>query len=250
MKKFVVGLVCAGVLVSGVFGGYSGVHAEEASSMEKETNNSSSSTLYDKRGYTLVVIKGVDDPAIDPIIDEFVDLYFKVYPKLVKKYAINPWEHSRKVTLEFDPEYDGVAYADNGKIVVSTNWILENPDDVALFTHELTHLAQAYPTYNDQTVWITEGIADYARYVYGPHNGNWRLPEEVKDTDNYDSGYRVTARFLLWITQNKNHFAVDIINRALQYDIFDLRLFKTITGKSVEDLWEEYRENPDVRTDY
>ncbi|WP_176555729.1 basic secretory protein-like protein [Virgibacillus ndiopensis] len=247
MKKLVGSLICTGVLVSGM-GGFHSVQAEETS---YETNTFTQSTQeYEKRGYKLEVINGVEDPSMDPIIEEFVNLYFKVYPKLVKKYALNPKEASREVILEFDPAYDGVAYADNGKIVVSSDYILTNPDDVALFTHELTHLAQSYPTYNDDTWWITEGIADYTRYVYGPHNGSWRLPEEIKETDNYDSGYRVTARFLLWITQQKNHFAVDIINREMQHNTFDLHVFKEITGKSIDALWEEYLENPEVRTKY
>ncbi|ASK60704.1 secretory protein [Virgibacillus phasianinus] len=248
MKRLVSGLICTGLLVSG-FGGYSSVLAKETASYE--TSNFTQTTQeYEKRRYKLEVINGVEDPAIKPLIDEFVDLYFKVYPKLVRKYSFNPKEASRNVTLEFDPAYDGVAYADNGKIVVSSNWILTHPDDVALFTHELTHIAQGYPTYNDDTWWITEGIADYTRYVYGPHNGSWRLPEEIKETDNYDSGYRVTARFLLWITQHKNHFAVDIINREMQKDTFNLDIFEEITGKSIEDLWAEYRQNPEVRTHY
>ncbi|GAQ17687.1 hypothetical protein OPHB3_1612 [Oceanobacillus picturae] len=247
MKKIVSSLICTGLLVCG-FGGFASVHAE---GVTNELNNSIQTTNeYEKRGYSLQVINGETDPAMEPIINEFVNLYFKVYPKLIKKYAYNPKEASREVILEFDPEYDGVAYADNGKIVVSTDWILTNPDDVALFTHELTHLAQAYPTYDDETWWITEGIADYTRYIYGPHNGSWRLPEEVEDADNYDSGYRVTARFFLWITQHKNHFAVDIVNRKMQNGTFDLQLFEEITGKSIEDLWEEYVQNPNVRTNY
>ncbi len=247
MKKVVTSFVCTGFLLSGL-GGYASVNANETA---YETHNlTETTTQYEKRGYELDVINGSKDSALNPIIDEFVNLYFKVYPKLTKKYALNPKEHLKKVTLEFDPSYTGVAYADNGKIVVSTNWILTHPDDVALFTHELTHIAQAYPRYDDETWWVTEGIADYTRYVYGPHNGSWRLPEEVKETDNYNSGYRVTARFFLWLNQKKNHFAVDIINRKMQHNTFDINVFKEITGKTIDELWTEYRANPDVRTHY
>ncbi|MFJ7726046.1 basic secretory protein-like protein [Neobacillus sp. NPDC097160] len=247
MKKVVTSLVCTGFLLSGL-GGYDSVNASEVA---YETHNlTKTTTKYEKRGYLLDVINGTDDPVLDPIIDEFVNLYFKAYPKLTKKYALNPKEHLKNVTLEFDPSYTGVAYADNGKIVVSPNWILTHPDDVALFTHELTHIAQAYPRYDDETWWVTEGIADYTRYVYGPHNGSWRLPEEVKGTDNYNSGYRVTARFFLWLNQQKNHSTVDIINREMQHNTFDLDVFKKITGKTIDELWAEYRANPDVRTHY
>lgn len=247
MKKVVTSLVCTGFLLSGI-GGYASVNASETA---YETHNlTETTTQYEKRGYVLDVINRTDDPALNPIIDEFVNLYFKVYPKLTKKYALNPKEQLKKVTLEFDPSYTGVAYADNGKIVVSPNWILTRPDDVALFTHELTHIAQAYPRYDNETWWVTEGIADYTRYVYGPHSGSWRLPEVVKETDNYNSGYRVTARFFLWLNQQKNHSTVDIINREMQHNTFDLDVFKEITGKTIDELWAEYRANPDVRTHY
>ncbi|MFY0762524.1 basic secretory protein-like protein [Metabacillus dongyingensis] len=245
MKKLLSGLVCAGILFSSLC-----THNVLANEVNTKSNIVESGGQYEKRGYILELINDVDDPAINPIINDFVELYFDVYPKLLKKYAADPKVTTRKVVLKFDPSYDGVAYADNGMIVVSSNWILNHPDDLGLFTHELTHIVQGYPRYDNETWWITEGIADYTRYVYGPHNGQWSLPDEIRETDHYNSGYRVTARFFLWIKQNKNNKVIDILNEQMQKNTFHINNFKEITGKSVEDLWVEYTNNPKVKTNY
>jgi len=46
--------------------------------------------------------------------------------------------------------------------------------------------------------WLTEGIADYARYKFGVNNpaAKWALPA-YKSTQKYTDAYRVTARFLV-----------------------------------------------------
>ncbi|MDR9855489.1 basic secretory protein-like protein [Paenibacillus sp. VCA1] len=245
MKKLLSSVVCAGILLS-TLGGTPIVSANESAINSHVVD---SGGQYEKRGYTLEVINDVDNPAMNPIISDFVDLYFDVYPKLLSKYAADPKTATKKVILKFDPTYDGVAYADNGMIVVSSEWILNHPWDLGLFTHELTHIVQAYPRYDDETWWITEGIADYVRYVYGPHHEDWKFTDP-KETDNYNGGYGVTARFLLWIEQNKNNKVVDILNKQMQQDTFNINDFKEITGQSVEDLWAEYIKNPYVKTKY
>lgn len=248
MKRLLSSVICVGILLSPL--STQNVLANENESAIK-SHVVDSGGQYEKRGYILEVINEVDDPAIDPIISEFVELYFDVYPKLVTKYAADPKTATQKVILKFDPTYDGVAYADAGagRIVVSSKWILDRPWDLGLFTHELTHIVQSYPRYDDQTWWITEGIADYIRYEYGPHHEGWKF-REPKETDNYNSGYGETARFLLWIEQNKNNKVVDILNKQMQQNTFHIHDFEEITGQSVEDLWAEYILNPYVKTKY
>lgn len=247
MKKLLSSVVCAGILLSTM-------STPNVLAYESAINSHvvESGGQYEKRGYTLEVINGVDDPAINPIISDFVEVYFDVYPKLLTKYAADPKTATKKVILKFDPTYDGVAYADseNGIIVISPKWILKHPWDLGVLTHELTHIVQGYPRYDDETWWITEGIADYVRYEYGPHQSDWKFADEIKATDRYNSGYGVTARFFLWIKQNKNNHVVDILNKQMQQNTYDISVFKEITGKSIEDLWAEYINNPYVKTKY
>ncbi|OPA72898.1 hypothetical protein BVG16_31485 [Paenibacillus selenitireducens] len=244
MKKLLSSVVCAVILLSTL-----STHHVLANDSAIKSHVVESGGQYEKRGYILKVINEVDNPAINPIISDFVELYFDVYPKLLTKYAADPKTATKKVILKFDPTYDGVAYADDGMIVVSSKWILNHPWDLGLLTHELTHIVQSYPRYDDETWWITEGIADYVRYVYGPHQEDWKFTEPKK-TDNYNGGYGVTARFLLWIEQNKNNKVVDILNKQMQQNTFNINDFKDITGQSVEDLWAEYMNNPYVKIKY
>ncbi|WP_314591112.1 basic secretory protein-like protein [Paenibacillus terrigena] len=243
MKKLLSSVVCAVILLSTL-----STHNVLANESANKSHVVESEGQYEKRGYILEVINEVDNPAINPIISDFVELYFDVYPKLLTKYS-DPKTATKKVILKFDPTYDGVAYADDGMIVVSSKWILNHPWDLGLFTHELTHIVQSYPRYDNETGWITEGIADYVRYVYGPHHEDWKF-REPKETDNYNSGYGETARFLLWIEQNKNNKVVEILNKQMQQNTFHINVFKEITGQSVEDLWAEYINNPYVKTKY
>ncbi|WP_018759642.1 basic secretory protein-like protein [Paenibacillus terrigena] len=243
MKRLLSSVVCAVILLSTL-----STHSVLANESANKSHVVESGGQYEKRGYILEVINEVDNPAINPIISDFVELYFDVYPKLLTKYS-DPKTATKKVILKFDPTYDGVAYADDGMIVVSSKWILNHPWDLGLFTHELTHIVQAYPRYDNETGWITEGIADYVRYVYGPHHEDWKF-REPKETDNYNSGYGETARFLLWIEQNKNNKVVEILNKQMQQNTYHINVFKEITGQSVEDLWAEYIKNPYVKIKY
>src|SRR5436189_2063268 len=51
-------------------------------------------------------------------------------------------------------------------LTVGVDWLKKNPDDIGMLAHELTHAVQAYPKADPG--WLTEGIADYARQLYGP----------------------------------------------------------------------------------
>ncbi|MBS4178264.1 basic secretory protein-like protein [Lederbergia citrea] len=246
-KKIAASFICASL----AFSSFTAVqHAFAEDSAATSTIQQSDSQFFEKRGYELEVISDANNADLQAVIPDFVELYFKMFPKLVKDYAADRKTAPTKVTLKFDPTYDGVAYASNGTIVVSVDYIVSRPYDVALFTHELSHIVQAYPRYDNSNWWLVEGISDYIRYAYGPHDGRWMLPEEVKETDRYDSGYRVTARFLLWLEQHKNKTIVDQLNAQLQQKTYDLDSFKTLTGKSIDELWQEYKENPEVKVKY
>ncbi|MBS4196409.1 basic secretory protein-like protein [Lederbergia citri] len=246
-RKIAASFLCGSL----IFSSFTAVqHAFAEDSAPTSTIQQHDSKLYEKRGYQLEVIADPNNPDLQTIIPDFVELYFKMFPKLLKDYSADWKNASTKVILKFDPTYDGVAYASNGTIVVGVDYIVSRPYDIALFTHELSHIAQAYPRYDDSNWWLVEGISDYIRYAYGPHDGKWILPEVVKDTDNYNSGYRVTARFLLWLEQHKNKKIVDELNAQLQQNTYDLNSFKTLTGKSIDELWQEYKENPDVKVKY
>ncbi|WP_432326268.1 basic secretory protein-like protein [Mucilaginibacter sp. P25] len=124
-----------------------------------------------------------------------------MYPKLSKEYNKKT---SKKVTFVIDTAYDGVAATGNDTVVFSAKYMTKHPGDIDVVTHEVMHIVQAYGN-SDGPGWLTEGIADYARFKFGVDNAGakWALPA-FKSTQNYDNAYRVTARFLVWAEKTQS----------------------------------------------
>ena len=95
--------------------------------------------------------------------------------------------------------------------------------------------------------WLTEGIADYARYKFGVNNlaAKWALPE-YKPTQNYDNAYRITARFLAWMEVKVKPGIVKTLDAQLRRHTYTDRSWKQLTGKSADELWKAYSHNPAI----
>lgn len=191
-------------------------------------------------GLTLVFIN--EDPEFNSEVkDGLVKTFFAVYPKLVN--AFNP-DALKTLEVKIDTAYNGVAYAHNGKITISSEWLRKKPEDLDVITHEVMHIVQSYPN-NSGPGWLTEGIADYARHLYGVDNrgAGWSLPVYTVE-NHYAQSYRVTARFLLWITQQYDEKFVVKLDKHLREKTYGEKLWKKYTGKSLDELWEAYKKDP------
>jgi len=83
---------------------------------------------------------------------------------------------------------------------------------------------------------LIEGIADFVRLRAGLAPPHWSRQRGGR----WDEGYEVTGYFLDWI--EKRHFGfVRGVNAILRDAKWDEGVFKLITGKSVHELWHEYR---------
>lgn len=175
------------------------------------------------------------------------DAYFMQYPKLIDKYNQNS---PKTVRFVVDKNYNGVAYASDGnKIVFGPAWFAKNPEDLDVVTHELMHIVQAYK--GNVPGWVTEGIADYVRATEGFNNvkSGWTMPD-LKPTHNYTDAYRITARFLLWVTQKyQNDFVVKLDDIA-RNNKYTADFWKLTVGKTVDELWKEYIGAPAVEIQY
>ena len=89
---------------------------------------------------------------------------------------------------------------------------------------------------------LIEGIADYVRLRAGFAPPHWR-PGRGK---RWDEGYDVTGYFLGWIEERHEGF-VRGVNAILRDAHWDEGVFKLITGKSVQDLWNEYQKTLELR---
>jgi hypothetical protein len=195
--------------------------------------------MIERDGYTLVIVN--QDPSFDAGVKEkMVETFYKVYPQLVNDF--NP-AATRELTFIIDTAYTGVAEAANGMIRFSSAWFHKKPQDTDVVTHEVMHIIQNYR--GGVPGWLTEGIADYVRFVYGVNNetGGWRLPD-FKSEQNYKNSYRITARFLAWIEKNFQPGIVKTLDKAMRAGTYSPAIWVNHTGKTVDQLWASYEHNP------
>lgn len=199
-------------------------------------------TVYNKKGYKLTFINY--DTTFDAHEQQrLVNTFFTVYPELAK--AFNP-KTLKAVTMVIDTAYDGVAATANGKVTISNKWLHKRPEDIDVVTHEVMHIVQDYGDSNGPG-WLTEGIADYARYKFGVNNdaAKWSLTEP-KPTQSYTDAYRVTARFLVWLEEKVKPDIVKELDSQMRKHTFTDATWQQLTGKPVDDLWKSYTQNPAI----
>jgi hypothetical protein len=195
-----------------------------------------------KRGYILTVIN--HDKTFDPKVrDRMIKTFFDVYPVLMKAYNAKA---AKEITFEIDTAYNGVAEASGTHVRYNPKWFHTNPGDIDVVTHEIMHIVQNYPG-DAGPWWITEGVADYVRYVYGVDNagGGWALPPYING-QHYSNGYRVTARFLVWMEKQVKPGIVKTLDRAMRTATYTDAIWQQETGKNIDQLWTSYTENPIV----
>jgi hypothetical protein len=199
-------------------------------------------TVLTKQGYKLTVIN--QDATFDKAeIVKLEETFFEVYPKLEKEYNEKTL---KEVTFVIDTTYGGVAETANGRVTFSAKYMTKHPKDIDVVTHEVMHIVQNYGRRGGPG-WLTEGIADYARFKFGVDNAgaNWSLPA-FKSTQNYDNAYRVTARFLVWIEKNVKPNLVKQFDEQLRAHTFTNDSWKNETGKTIDELWAAYAANPGI----
>ncbi len=195
---------------------------------------------YYNKGYGLHVIN-LDDKLDSNVQKRLVSTFFEVYPKLAKEYNRNTL---KQVVLLIDTGYKGVAETDDGHVTVSAAWMHKHPEDIDVITHEVMHIVQDYGN-STGPGWLTEGIADFARYQFGVNNAaaGWKLPD-YKTGQQYTDAYRVTARFLLWMELHAKKGIVKKLNEELRLHTYNDNTWKKLTGKTVDEWWVLYTANP------
>ncbi|QQL48661.1 basic secretory protein-like protein [Mucilaginibacter ginkgonis] len=196
--------------------------------------------IFRNDGYTLVFTN--NDPALDKTLkSKLITTFFKVYPLLAKEYNRKT---AKQVYMLVDTAYKGVAATDNAHVRISAAWFHKHPEDIDVVTHEVMHIVQDYKE-SVGPGWLTEGIADYARYKFGVNNAaaNWSLPPYAAG-QNYTDSYRRTARFLAWIEMHEKKNIVKKLDKSLRDHTYTADTWKDITGKSLDDLWKEYVADP------
>jgi len=189
-----------------------------------------------KTGYRLT-IEGPIDEKLAPVAGKLSEAFFESYPKLVKRFENPDKEAPRHITVRFKTGINVPAYCSGDTITVSVEWLTEHPEDIGMLTHELTHAVQTYP--KGEPGWFTEGLADYARKIYGPKvQPDWALPERLTPRNSYKQSYRVAGRFFEWLDA-KHPGSIDKLHRRMQTGEFVVEDFERITGTPLETLWSQ-----------
>ncbi|GLJ24739.1 hypothetical protein SUGI_0472940 [Cryptomeria japonica] len=135
---------------------------------------------------------------------------------------------------------DGVAYTSGNEIHLSADYVGKFQGDVkaeirGVLYHEMTHVWQ----WNGQGKapgGLIEGIADYVRLTAGLAPSHWVKPGSG---NKWDQGYDVTALFLQYCDSISSGFVAKI--NAKMASGWDVGFFRDITGKSVDQLWRDYK---------
>ena len=198
--------------------------------------SSNAQEVIKKKGYTLTFESNY--AALVPALKKrMIETFFEVYPKLSKEYNKNTL---KEVKFLVDTAYKGVAATSNGRVVYSSIWMDKHPEDIDVVTHEVMHIVQDYGR-SVGPGWLTEGIADYARFKFGVDNegAKWSLPA-LKADHHYTSSYRITAKFFDWMEKNVKAGTIQKVDKSLRDHSYTSGIWKQLTGKDLDQLWDTY----------
>ena len=204
------------------------------------------------------------------VVELLVDTFNKVYPAICDFF--NGGE-IRNVVFEADPNFDSppaliikdikvttTITDDDGSVIdeweekkIENNTVKFNPNDIICqegtrdidwITHELVHVAQDYQYGNgaDYPHWIVEGLADYGREKFGLYNEKcgWKIYKAIWNKRTYETGYKTTAGFFIWIEKNFYATLAKELNSIIKSGKYTDEFFVEKTGKSVGELWQIY----------
>ncbi|CAK7330011.1 unnamed protein product [Dovyalis caffra] len=140
----------------------------------------------------------------------------------------------------FIEDMDGVAYADNNEIHVSSNYMGNYTGDLkreigGVLYHEMTHIWQ-WDGNGTTPGGLIEGIADFVRLKANYAPSHWVRPGQG---DSWDQGYDTTARFLDSCNDLRDGFVAEL-NKMMRTS-YSAQYFVDLLGKTVDELWTDYK---------
>lgn len=185
------------------------------------------------------------DKELRPVVQEW-------YPKLVALLPSDGFKPLTNVTIRFRDNMGGTpASAGGGTINCNAGWFRKELKREARgsVVHEMVHVVQSYgrvrrddPDAKRMPGWLVEGIPDYIRwYLYEPQTKGAEISKGRIANAKYDASYRVTGNFLNWVTQKYDTNLVVKLNAAGRAGKYSEELWKTSTGKTVQELGEEWK---------
>ncbi len=160
------------------------------------------------------------------------------FPVICRFLATEKWIPPETVRLVVKRDLDAPGVTSGATIQVSLKWITQHPEDFGMVIHELTHVIQNYPPDRTTPGWLVEGVADYIRYwKYEPEITRPRIDPK---TATYQQGYGTTGAFLAWLVKTYDRRIILRLDAALRVKAYHPGLFQELTGKRLDDLWQEF----------
>jgi hypothetical protein len=178
----------------------------------------------------LCVVDARQAPDYLTLAQQMAEVCAKVFPEIESRLTPSPYPAPHRIVLDYN-QY--AAYAQDGMVHVSIDWLHSDPYDPGVIPHELTHVVQNY----DGTApnWITEGIATYMSFKLGYSIG----VAHCNPGESYTTGYGCTAALFNYIERQYKHSIVRDVHLRLKHDTYTNAYFKTETGKSLDVLYAE-----------
>jgi hypothetical protein len=193
--------------------------------------------------YTLV-FDTTETPQLKPWVDsKLKPICVEWYPKIIDMLPSEGFEPAKRVTIQFDRDMDGVAFAAGSAIHCGARWFEDNLDREAAgaVVHELAHVVQRYGRNRgsrNNPGWLVEGIADYVRwFVYEPQV--LRAPPDPEKA-KYTDSYHTTASFLDYLVKAGHTDVVKSLNTAMREGTYSPAVWERVAGATVDELWEQY----------
>jgi hypothetical protein len=185
------------------------------------------------------------DTQLRPVVQEW-------YPKIVEMLPSEGFNPTTNVTIRFRDNMGGTpASAGGGNINCNAGWFRRELKREALgsVVHEMVHVVQRYgggrrndPNSTRMPGWLVEGIPDYIRwFLYEPQTKGAEITKRNFERAKYDASYRVTGNFLNWVTEKYDTNIVVKLNAAGRQGKYNEEIWKTATGKTVQELGEEWK---------
>jgi hypothetical protein len=177
-----------------------------------------------------------DAPEMQEWADKCIRVCERAYPMINEQLASDGFRPARVVHMTLK-KMNGVAYTGGTHITGAVKWFKDHPDDVGAMVHETVHVVQAYRGRGNPG-WLVEGVADYIRFFkYEPGH----VGPISADRSHYNGSYRVTASFLAYLVDTYDPQIVKKLNEAMRTGKYNDQLFKTYTGKDLEELDDQWR---------
>ncbi|MCA9171489.1 MAG: hypothetical protein KDB23_27665, partial [Planctomycetales bacterium] len=177
------------------------------------------------------------------------------YPKIVNMLPGEGFEAPRAFNIKFNETNDGVAYCSGTEINCSSGWFRRNlqGEGKGSVVHEMVDVVKQYygrrcsrrnadPRAMRTPIWLQEGIPDFIRwFLYEPQSRGAEINPRNLENARYDANYRISANFINWVVRHHDFDLIQKINHELRSGNYTGDLWKTTTGKTVEELGAEWR---------